>query len=323
MNIAITGAQGFVATQLIEKLKYRDDINRIYLIDLEFSSQPFHPKLTYLTGNLTDVDFLEQVFSQPLDYVFHLASIPGATAEKNPTLALQVNVIALTNIIDILARQPKKVCLINTSSVAVYGSCEKIVHENDMPHPLSVYATHKVIGELLVSDAIRRGQISGFSIRLPGIVARKNGLHGFSSAFMSQIFWHLKNKQSLTLPVSMEAKTWWLSAEQTAQNLCFAAFQLEKNNTQTVYQLPVLYASVEEVVRAISCYCHEDRSGLIKVEIDDYIQKNFGSFPALNTPYAEQQGFMHDGDLANLVKHVFEGYSGNTAITGTECSLNL
>ncbi len=306
MNIAITGAQGFVATQLIEKLKYREDVNRIYLIDLEFSSQPFHPKLTYLTGNLTDVDFLEQVFSQPLDYVFHLASIPGATAEKNPTLALQVNVIALTKILDILAKQSKKVCLINTSSVAVYGPCDTIVDEHDIPHPTSVYATHKVIGELLVSDAIRRGQIQGCSIRLPGIVARKSGLQGFSSAFMSQIFWQLKNNQPMTLPVSLDAKAWWLSGEQTAQNLCFAAFQLEKNKTNTVYQLPVLHASVEEVVTAISYYCHEDKSGLIKVEIDDYIQKNFGSFPELNTSYAEKKGFIHDGDLTHLVKHVFD-----------------
>lgn len=311
MNIAITGAQGFVATQLIEKLKCREDVNTIFLIDLEFNSQPYHPKLSYLTGNLTDVVFLEQVFSQPLDYVFHLASIPGATAEKNPTLALQVNVIALTNIIDILARQPQKVCLINTSSVAVYGPCDTTVDENDIPRPSSVYATHKVIGELLISDAIRRGQIIGCSIRLPGIVARKDGLEGFSSAFMSQIFWNLKNNQQLTLPVTLDAKAWWLSGKQTAQNLFFAAFQLEKNKTHTVYQLPVLHASVAEVVSAISCYCHEDKSGLIKVEIDDYIQKNFGSFPELNTSYAEQKGFIHDGDLTHLVKHVFEGTCGN------------
>lgn len=307
MKIAITGANGFVARQLIATLKERLPISQISLIDLKFASDQKDSSFCYYEGDLADHHFLNEIFSQTFDLVYHLASMPGASAEQDSERAAQVNFLSTHHLILLLQKYSPQAKLIYASSIAVYGHTSKnLIHEADHLYPNSSYATHKAISELLISDAVRRGDIQGCSVRLPGIVARKYGLKGFSSAFMSEIFWHLKNNQLLNLPVSLDSTAWWLSVETTAQNLYFAGLELALNSQNSIYQLPVLRHSVQEVIDGISNYLGESKSHLINVSIDPYIQKNFGSLPELDAHWSIQQGFYHDGNLENLIQHVFE-----------------
>jgi hypothetical protein len=65
--------------------------------------------------------------------------------------------------------------------------------------------------------------------------------------------------------------------------------------------LPVLHASLGEVVAAMAERCGSDVLRLVRYEPDAKLQAQFASYPPLRCPRALAAGFRHDGDLGNLI----------------------
>lgn len=308
VHVIVTGAQGFLGSCLVNKLLNRPEVSKISLVDQNFSKKIDDPRLHYLEGDLTSTEFLENVFSSQVDIVYHLASIPGAAAEKNPQSAQNINFLSVNKIINILEKQQFTPKFIFSSSIAVYGgNTQEVITEYDLINPQTLYATHKVIAELLIADASRRNIIDGLSLRVPGLVARHEKATGFASSFMSEIFWSLKNNEKITLPVSKDATAWWLSVDCAAENFIFAGFNEFKSlNSRRVIQLPVLHLTISEIIEEISTYFNEDKANLVTYNINPYIQANFGSFPPLISSYSDSKGFFNDYSISTLVSRVYE-----------------
>lgn len=307
-HIIVTGAQGFLGSRLIDKLLKRPEVSKISLIDQKFYEKENSHKLQYFEGDLTSPEFLNEIFKSDVDVVFHLASIPGAAAEKQPHVAQDINFLSVQRILNLLEKQKIPPKFIFASSIAVYGNdSQDIITEYDLINPQTLYATHKSIVELLIADASRRNIINGLSLRVPGLVARPEKANGFASSFMSEIFWSLKNDEHIILPVSKESTAWWLSVDCAAENFIFAAFNdFTALNARRVIQLPVLYLTVSEIIQEISNYLNEDKTSLISYDIDPYIQANFGAFPPLISSYSESKGFFNDHSISALIRRVYE-----------------
>lgn len=307
-HVIVTGAQGFLGSCLVKKLLKRKEVTKISLVDQKFFEKDPNSKIQYFEGDLSSNEFLEEVFSSEVDLIYHLASIPGAAAEKQPLLAQNINFLCVQKILNLLENQKVAPKFIFASSIAVYGSdAQEVITEYDLSNPQSLYATHKLIVELLIADATRRKIINGLSLRVPGLVARPEKAIGFVSSFMSEIFWSLKNNEEITLPVSQEATAWWLSVDCAAENFIFAGFnEFTTLNNRRVIQLPVLYLKISELIEEISNYFEEDKNFLISYNIDPYIQTNFGSFPPLISSYSDGKGFFNDQSLSELVRRVYE-----------------
>ena len=56
------------------------------------------PRVRRLSGSIDDPALLARAFDTPVDVVFHLASVPGGSAELNYELGRQVNVDATINL---------------------------------------------------------------------------------------------------------------------------------------------------------------------------------------------------------------------------------
>ena len=88
--------------------------------------------------------------------IIHLAAISSAVvANKNPSLAYDIQINSLRNILD-LCRNHKDLTnqLVFMSSSTVYGDFkEKSVNEKVRPQPRGVYATGKYMGERMVREA--------------------------------------------------------------------------------------------------------------------------------------------------------------------------
>lgn len=307
-HIVITGADGFLGKILLKKLLKRSDVTKITLIDQQFTHSEPHAKLVYKTGNIAQASFIAELCHEPIDIFYHLASMPGAAAEQQPHLAQKVNCTAVEIILNQLELQQNPPKFIFASTIAIYGNDQqKLITEYDTPSPRSLYATHKAMVELMVADASRRNIIDGYSLRVPGLVARPEKSAGFASSFMSEIFWSLKNDEKITLPVSQHATAWWLSAHCAAENFIFAAFNtISSINHRRVVQLPVLHFSIQELIDGISNYFDQDKSPLISYQIDPFIQENFGSFPPLISTYSESKGFFNDQSLKHLIQSVYQ-----------------
>jgi len=314
MHVLVTGANGFVGRALCARLVAEGElhgrgIDRLTALDLDFGEAPSaQGVLRRHVGDLADPAWLDGVLAgSPVDVVFHLASIPGGSAESNYALARRVNLDAT---IDLLERGQAQVAVggpapvfVFASSIAVFGAMPSLVTDDTLPRPVMTYGAQKLIGEILVQDFSRRGWACGRSLRIPGVLARPPARTGQLSAFLSDIIRELVAGRPFTCPMSAEATTWASSLPNVVGNLMHAAAPvLPGLEQQRTFTPPTSRFSMSEIVAAIGEVRGQDLRRLVTYAPDARIEALFGSFGELRTEAAEAAGFVRDASLPALVR---------------------
>lgn len=173
MRILVTGAAGFIASHLCEKLYdlghdvtgidnfndyYNPDLKQLNALDLSTKGIFIHP--IDLNENLTSV------FEKPYDYIYHLAAQPGISAETPLSDYVTNNIFATQNLLEaVLEYNPNIKSFINIATSSVYGLVAN-VDENIPAKPISFYGSTKLAAEQLVLGLQRLGKLNACSIRL-------------------------------------------------------------------------------------------------------------------------------------------------------------
>ena len=311
MNVLVTGGSGFVGRALARRLLADGvggrAVTALTSIDMRFDGAATDPRLRRLQGSVADTALLAQAFAQPVDVVFHLASVPGGAAEQDFALGLSVNLQATLALLECCRAQAQgqggPPVLVYSSSIAVYGAPLPAHIDDGTPmRPHLSYGAHKLACEVLIQDYSRRGWLDGRILRLPGIVARPPAPSGLLSAFMSDIFWRLKDGERFTCPVSAQAVAWWMSLGCCVDNLLHgAAMAPAQAAERRDYTLPVLRLTIAEVVEGMAGEFGDDRRALVEYRPDERLEQGFGRQPPLDASAAERAGFHHDGDLRRLI----------------------
>lgn len=309
MRVLVTGADGFIGRALIAQLLHDSElagkkITRLLLVDRQFEQEYSDARVRLHRGNIGDPRLLRRVLADGVSIVFHLASVPGAAAERDYSLGYQVNLLGSQELIEQIRCMEPAVRLVFASSVAVYGDELKgRLHERSYVRPRLSYGTHKHMIELLVDDLGRRGDIDGCAVRLPGVVARTEA-RGMGSAFMSELLTHMASGETYACPVSERATAWWLSLKCCVNNLVrLAEVEAASLAKHRIIQLPVLHLSISQVIDALARRFGEERRSLVTFEPEPDIEQLFGQYPKIRTPWARQLGLRHDGNAHRLVRN--------------------
>jgi nucleoside-diphosphate-sugar epimerase len=309
MNVLITGANGFIGRALTRRVLDVEfgPASRVTLLDLTLAAID-DPRVRLLPGSFGDAQVLNLAFDSPVDIIFHLASVPGGTAEQQYELGRQVNLDDTLALLEKVRTQAlvvgKSPVFVFASSIAVLGApLPARVDDTTAPNPQLTYGVHKWVGEILLQDFQRRGWARARCLRLPGIVARPPLATGHVSAFMSDIIRELCAGRSFACPVSAESTTWLMSVPSVVENLMHAA-KLSNSlcGDRCVWTLPALRSSMAELVDAIAAIHGEDVLRRVTYQSNPALEANFGRHPPLFTPAADSVGFHHDGDLRTLVQ---------------------
>ncbi len=309
MRVLVTGARGFIGTALVERLLCdgiveTGDVRELLLVDRQAGEPYGDARVAAFAGDFDSPEVLDALLSKPVDVVFHLASMPGAQAEAEPEAGDKVNLWGTLALFERLAKQATEQArvarVVYASSVAVLGeSLPPSVDELTAPRPTISYGVHKLIGELLVSDWTRRGELDGRSLRLPGIVARPERSSGHGSAFMSLLFRAAQQGEAYCCPVSPSATVWWMSRACCVDNLLHAARMAAQGlHAGRVWTPPVMHLSVQEIVEALT-----RRFGPVAIDYApvERIERLFGRQPPLTDRRAIDAGFRHDGTVDELI----------------------
>ncbi len=177
-NILITGTAGFIGFHNVLKLLKNpqnqivglDNINDYYDIDLKYGrleecgikkteikwDQPIQserfPNYVFYRTHLENKSQISRIFEEGnFDYVIHLAAQAGVRYSlTNPQAYADSNITGFINILE-ACREFKPRHLLYASSSSVYGANSKMPfsEEDNVDHPVSLYAATKKANELM------------------------------------------------------------------------------------------------------------------------------------------------------------------------------
>ena len=308
MRILVTGADGFIGRQLVARLLAGPPapmaaFDELVLLDLRFSGPSPDPRVRRIQGSVADPALLEGVFDQPFQWIVHLACISGGAAEENFDLGRQVNLESTMRLLELARRQAQPAIVVYSSSIGVYGKLPDLVTDDTPAKPSWSYGTHKMIGELLMTDYTRKGWVDARILRFPGIVARPLDTSGALSAFLSDLIREVSQGKPFAAPVSPGAQSWWMSVACCVDNILHAAtLPASALGRERVWTLPPLRASIEEVVDGLARVYRVAARELVSYAPRAEIEERFGRLPEVRFERSERMGFSNDGTVDMLVR---------------------
>ena len=163
-TILVTGAAGFIGSNLVKKLYKElpesrvigiDNMNDYY--DVRLKEQRLeelmqYPTFTFIKGNIADKQLINDMFTQYRpQIVVNLAAQAGVRYSiTNPDAYIESNLIGFYNILE-ACRHYEVEHLVYASSSSVYGSNKKVPYSTDdkVDNPVSLYAATKKSNELM------------------------------------------------------------------------------------------------------------------------------------------------------------------------------
>ncbi len=189
-KILVIGACGQIGVELTAELRKLFGSQNVVASDLRDE----HPLLKGTGPYVTcDVMNKEQILSIIKEYqitqLYLLAAILSATGEKNPSMAWQINMQSLLNILDI-ARDEKLDKIYWPSSIAVFGpnSPKLNTPQHTIIEPTTVYGISKYAGEQWCAYYHKNYGIDVRSLRYPGLISYKSAPGGGTTDYAIEIY---------------------------------------------------------------------------------------------------------------------------------------
>lgn len=201
-KILVTGSCGQLGTELVAELRSRFGMENVLATDLAEPKNPDFPAGPFECLNVLERSAIEETVKRfrPTQ-IYHLAAILSAAAEKNPTLAWDVNIAGYMHVLDV-ARDSKGLVqkVYAPSSIAVFGPNTPRLDtpQHTITDPTTVYGITKLVDERLADYYFRNYGLDVRSIRYPGLISYKTPPGGGTTDYAVDIFYKVVQERSFT-----------------------------------------------------------------------------------------------------------------------------
>ena len=172
MRALVTGGAGRLGIDVCRKLIEDDFQVRVLDLDTERNRKSvagLSGAAEIYWGDITRADSVRGAL-EGIDTVVHMAGVLPPLTVQNPQLAERVNVGGTRVLVDLLKENERRIPLVFTSSVAVFGPCpdatEPVSVDRRVPRPIDEYGKTKLAAE----NVIRESGIDYLILRLTAIM---------------------------------------------------------------------------------------------------------------------------------------------------------
>lgn len=196
IKILITGAHGFIGTNISQYLSKDENIKLIALDLSKRINSSYHKEYTW--NEIQNIDF------DTIDTIIHLAGIAHDTAKtQKATSYFNINVGLTKQIFDQFIKSFAKKFIYFSSVKAVADSINKILTEEDSPNPQTPYGQSKLEAEkYLMSHTLPKGKflyvLRPAMIHGPGNKGNLNSLFNLISKGFPYPLGSFSNRRSFT-----------------------------------------------------------------------------------------------------------------------------
>ena len=199
-KILVIGASGQIGVELTLELRRLYGGANVVASDLREENELLKGTGPYVSLDVMNKEMLHvQVIRQNITQIYLLAAILSATGEKNPSLAWNLNMQSLLNVLEI-AKNEKLTRVYWPSSIAVFGptSPKKDCPQQTIIEPITVYGISKYAGEFWCNYYYNRYGVDVRSIRYPGLISYKSSPGGGTTDYAIEIFYEALHENKYT-----------------------------------------------------------------------------------------------------------------------------
>lgn len=199
-KILVIGASGQIGVELTLALRKMHGAAQVVAADLREQNPLLAGTGPYVSLDVMNKEMLHvQIIRQNITQVYLLAAILSATGEKNPSLAWNLNMQGLLNVLDI-AREEKLSKVFWPSSIAVFGPSSPRVNcpQQTIIEPTTIYGISKYAGEFWCNYYWQRYGVDVRSLRYPGLISYKSAPGGGTTDYAVEIYHEALSQCSYT-----------------------------------------------------------------------------------------------------------------------------
>jgi nucleoside-diphosphate-sugar epimerase len=199
-RILVIGASGQIGVELTLELRRIYGGANVVASDLREENVLLKGTGPYVSLDVMNKEMLHvQIIRQNITQVYLLAAILSATGEKNPSLAWNLNMQSLLNVLEI-AKDEKLTKVYWPSSIAVFGPTSPKINcpQQTIIEPVTVYGISKYAGEFWCNYYFQRWGVDVRSLRYPGLISYKSSPGGGTTDYAVEIFYEAINENKYT-----------------------------------------------------------------------------------------------------------------------------
>ncbi|MGF7060018.1 L-threonine 3-dehydrogenase [Brassicibacter mesophilus] len=200
-KILVTGALGQIGSELTMFL--RDKYGESNVIASSRSKKSGLEKVIESGPfEIVDVNNAQQIASavkkHNVDTIIHLAAILSAVGEAKPTMAWEVNMGGLFNVLEV--GRELNTAIFTPSSIAAFGpsSPKDNTPQDTLQRPTTMYGVTKVAGEILCDYYCEKYGVDTRGVRFPGLISYETLPGGGTTDYAVHIYYDAIEKGKYT-----------------------------------------------------------------------------------------------------------------------------
>ncbi len=253
-KILVIGACGQLGAELTDALKEKYGKRAIVASD---RLEPIKVKLggvRYLRMDVTNKAQLQFIIQEEkITQIYHLAAMLSASGEKEPSMAWQVNMDGLLNVLELAVRY-KVEKVFWPSSIAVFGpeTPKFNTSQTAFTIPTTVYGISKLAGEYWCRYYFEKFGLDVRSLRYPGLISYKALPGGGTTDYAVDIFYKAKAGESFSCFLKPDTALPMMFMDDAVRaTLELMEAPKEKISVRTSYNLAAVNFTPEELAEQI------------------------------------------------------------------------